>query len=184
MKALLIIGMQVDFLPSGPAEVDGSQSLVEVVNQLIPNYGLVVAANFSLPADHVIFAANHLWRKPGQTVLFLGNEVLMHYMFCVQGSFGEEFIPGLKTDNIAFIAKMGTDSQIPPRSSFFDSDREQDTGLAAFLASQKVDELDIAGMPLESQVQQSFEDALTLGFRANILTEACLGRTHSNLGND
>lgn len=177
MKALLIVGMQVDLLPGGPAEVPDSQSLVGVLNQIMPEYDLVVAANFHLPADHVLFAANHLWRRPGQTVTFQGDPVLMHYMFCVPGSFGAEFIPGLKTDRIAFTALMGTDSLTPPRSAFFDFDKKQDTGLAAFLASQNVDDLDIAGMPLEAEVQYSLEDALALGFQAKILAEASRGRS-------
>lgn len=173
MKALLIVGMQVDLLPGGPAEVPDSQSLVGIVNELMPHYDLVVAANFSLPADHVIFAANHLWRRPGQTVIFQGNEVLLHYMFCVQGSFGEEPIPGLKTSRIAFAARMGTDSQTPPRSAFFDFGKNRDTGLAAFLASQKIQALDIVGMPLNTEVQYSLEDGLALGFDAKILAGAC-----------
>lgn len=176
MKALLMVGMQVDLLPGGPAEVPDSQSLVSVINQLMPAYNLVVAANFHLPADHVMFAANHLWRRPGQTVTFQGDAVLMHYMFCVPDSFGAEFIPGLKTDGIAFTALMGTDSLIPPHSAFFDLGKKQDTGLAAFLASQNVDELDIVGMPLEAEVQHSLEDAHDLGFKAKILEEATKGR--------
>ncbi len=177
MKALLMVGIQVDLLPGGPAEVADSQSLVGILNQIMPSYDLVVAANFSLPADHVMFAANHLWRKPGQTVIFQGDPVLMHYLFCVPGSFGAEFIPGLKTDTIAFTALMGTDSLTPPHSAFFDFDKKQETGLPAFLASQNVAALDIAGMPLEAEVQHSLEDAWALGFEARILTEACRGRS-------
>ncbi|MCF8245271.1 MAG: isochorismatase family protein [Saprospiraceae bacterium] len=173
MKALLIIGMQVDFLPGGPAEVPDSQSLVPILNQIIPTYDLVVAANFALPADHVMFAANHLWRKPGQSINLDGHPALLHNINCVPGSFGAEFIPGLKTDKIAFTAQMGTDSLTPPHSAFFDFDKKRDTGLAAFLASQNVDKLHVAGMPLETQVQQSVEDAISLGFQANLLIEAC-----------
>lgn len=180
MKALLMVGMQVDLLPGGPAEVPDSPALVGVLNQIMVNYDLVVAANFNLPADHVMFAANHLWRKPGQTVIFQGDPVLMHYLFCVPDSFGAEFIPGLKTDKIAFTALMGTDSLTPPHSAFFDVEKKQDTGLAAFLASQNVTELDIAGMPLDAEVQHSLEDALALGFEAKILTEACRGRSHAS----
>ena len=181
MKALLIIGMQVDLLPGGPAEVPDSQSLVPVINRISPNYDLVVAANFALPADHVMFAANHLWRKPGQTVTFQGDDVLMHYIFCVPGSFGAEFIPGLKTDKIAFIAQMGTDSLTPPHSAFFDFDKKRDTGLAAFLASQNVNELHIAGMPMETEVVNSQEDGIRLGFKITKITEACRLRNPSNV---
>jgi len=180
MTALLLIGLQVDLLPGGPAEVPDSQSLVAVLHPLIPNYDLVVAANFSLPADHVSFAANHLWRKPGQTIAINGHPTLLHHIFCVPGSFGAEMIPGLKIDDVAFTALMGNDSQLPPHSAFFDFDKKQDTGLAAFLASQNVVELDIAGMPMETEVQHSLEDALALGFEAKILTEACRGRSRSS----
>jgi nicotinamidase/pyrazinamidase len=181
MKVLLIIGMQVDLLPGGPAEVPDSQSLVEVLNRIMPTYDLVVAANFSLPADHVMFAANHLWRKPGQTITFQGKNILLHHIFCVPGSFGAEFIPGLKTDKIAFTAPMGTNSLTPPYSAFFDVDKKRDTGLSDFLASQNVDELHIAGMPMEAEVQHSLDDALRIGFQATVLTVACRSQIPKNI---
>ncbi|MBI1226839.1 MAG: isochorismatase family protein [Bacteroidetes bacterium] len=176
MQALLIVGMQVDLLPGGPAEVPDSQSLVSVLNQIMPKYDLVVAANFCLPADHVMFAANHLWRKPGQVISFQGEDIAMHYLFCVKDSFGAEFIPGLHTDKIEFTALMGNDSLTPPYSAFYDFGKKLETGLAAFLASQNVEELHIAGMPLESEVQHSAEDANVLGIKATVLTDACRKR--------
>ncbi len=176
MKALLIIGMQVDLLPGGPAEVPDSQSLVEVLNRIMPTYDLVVAANYSLPADHVMFAANHLWRKPGQTITFQGKSILLHHIFCVPGSFGAEFIPGLKLEKVAFTALMGTDSQTPPHSAFFDADKKGDTGLAAFLASQNVNELHIAGMPMENEVISTALDAIEKGYKTRIWVDLCRGR--------
>ncbi|MBK9017956.1 MAG: isochorismatase family protein [Saprospiraceae bacterium] len=181
MTALLLIGMQVDLLPGGPAEVPDSQSLVAVLNQIIPTYDLVVAANFSLPADHVMFAANHLWRKPRQTIHINGHPTLLHPIFCVPGSFGAEMIPGLKTEKIAYTALMGTDRQVPPHSAFFDFGKKRDTGLATFLASQNVTELHIAGMPMETEVQHSLEAAISLGINASLLTEACRCRLPSTV---
>ncbi len=177
MKALLIIGMQVDLLPGGPAEVPDGQELVAIINGIIPNYDFVVAANFAMPADHAMFAANHLWRRPGQVIPINGHPTLLKLTHCVPGSFGAELIPGLKTGHIAFTALMGADKTIPPHSAFYDTDKRRDTGLAGFLASQKVTELHIAGMPMEEEVQHSLEDAITLGFKAIVLTEACRCRT-------
>jgi nicotinamidase/pyrazinamidase len=176
MKVLLIVGMQVDLLPGGPAEVPDGQELVVIINGIIPNYDLVVAANFAMPADHLMFAANHLWRRPGQVIPINGNPTLLHLTHCVPGSFGAELIPGLKTGPIAFTALMGADKTIPPHSAFFDADKRRDTGLAGFLASQNVGELHIAGMPLEAEVQHSLEDAIALGIKANLLIEACRSR--------
>ncbi|MCC6723362.1 MAG: isochorismatase family protein [Saprospiraceae bacterium] len=176
MKALLILGMQVDLLPGGPAEVPDSQELVAIINSLAPSYDMVVAANFDQPADHVVFAANHLWRRPGQTIPINGRPVLLQHINCVPGSFGAEMIPGLKIGQPAFTALMGSDKQLPPHSAFFDENKDRETGLAAFFASQNVSKIDIAGMPLEGEVQHSFEDAISLGFQAKILVEACRGR--------
>jgi nicotinamidase/pyrazinamidase len=173
MKALLIVGMQVDLLPGGPAEVPDGQELVRLINELAPQYGLVVAANFAFPADHVMFAANHLWRRPGQTIPINGHPTLLHHIHCVPGSFGAELVPGLKTGTIAFTAQMGTIKEIPPHSAFFDANKAHDTGLAAFFASQNIHEIEIVGMPLEGEVKQSLEDATAMGYKASILAHAC-----------
>lgn len=176
MTALLIVGMQVDLLPGGPAEVADSLELVQVLNKIIPNYDLVVAANFSLPADHIMFAANHPWRKPGQTIPIHGHPTLLHHIYCVTGSFGAEPIPGLKAEKVSFTAMMGTDSLIPPQSAFFDFGKKRETGLASFLASQNVAELHLAGMPMEDGIANSALDSLALGFKTQILVDACRGR--------
>ncbi len=176
MKALLIIGLQVDLLPGGPAEVPDGQELVAIIIGLMADYELVVAANFAMPADHIMFAANHLWRRPGQVIPLNGHPTLLHLTHCVPGSFGAELIPGLKSGQIAFTALMGTDKSIPPYSAFFDVDKQRDTGLADFLASQKVEQLDIAGMPLEAEVQHTLEHANALGFNAKLLMDACRSR--------
>ncbi len=177
MKALLLIGLQIDLLPGGPAEVADSQMLVPILNQIIPTYGLVVVANFALPADHEMFAANHLWRRPGQTIKINGHPTLLHPIFCVPGSFGAEMIPGLNAEKIGFKALMGTDKQVPPHSAFFDVGKKRDTGLAAFLASQNLTDLHIAGMPLEDEVVNTALDSIALGLKTMLLVEGWRGRS-------
>lgn len=176
MKALLVIGMQVDLLPGGPAEVPDSQSLVPLLNQIIPTYDLVVAANFALPADHVMFAANHLWRKPGQTICFQAEDVLLYHIFCVPGSFGAEFIPGLKTEKIAFTAQMGTESLVPPHNAFFDFGKKRATGLADFFQKKLVNEVHLVGMPLENEVVNTALECLEMGLKTRFILDACRGR--------
>ncbi|MBI5917261.1 MAG: isochorismatase family protein [Bacteroidetes bacterium] len=177
MKALLMVGMQVDLLPGSPAEVPDSQSLVPVLNGLLPKYGLVVAANFWLPANHVIFAANHLWRRPGQTIPINATPTLLHHIFCVQEGFGAEYIHGLRIENLPFTARMGTHPDTPPYSAFFDLGQKNDTGLGGFLTQNGVSELHVAGMPLENEVLNSVLDSIALGFRTILLGDACRGHS-------
>ncbi len=176
MTALLIIGMQVDLLPGGPAEVPDSQPLVGILNRIIPNYDLVVAANFNLPADHVMFAANHLWRRPGQTIPIHGHPTLLHNIHCVPGSFGAEFIPGLKTEKITFTAMMGFDKDLPPYCAFFDFDKKRDTGLQHFFQQNLVNEVHLAGMPAEGEIANTALACRAMGLKTTLLVDACRGR--------
>jgi nicotinamidase/pyrazinamidase len=177
MKALLVVGMQVDLLPGGPAEVPDSQELIPVINSLISKFDLVVAANFWMQPTHVCFAANHLWRRPGQLITSEGSSIRLQHIFGVPGSFGAEFIPGLAASKIAFTARMGISDTLPPFSAFFDARRKQDTGLAAFLLGNKVESLYIAGIPLEDEVKNSAQDSIALGFQTYLVKNAVKGRS-------
>lgn len=179
MTALLIIGMQVDLLPGGPAEVPDSQQLVAILNRLIPNYDLVVAANFNLPADHTMFAANHLWRRPGQTILVNGHPTHLQNIHCVPGSFGAEFIPGLDTSKIAFTALMGSDKHLLPHSAFFDVDKKRDTGLAHFFEQKLVNEVHLVGMPSEHEMVNTALECRSMGLKTTIVVDASRGRLQS-----
>ncbi len=178
MDALLIIGLQVDLLPGGPAEVPGSQELIPIINQLTSRFDVVVAANFWMQPDHISFATSHPWRRPGQEVQIQDSSVRLHHIFGVPGSFGAEFIPGLITQQIAFIAHMGSDSKLPPHSAFFDAGNKRDTGLASFLKEKQVTDVYLAGMPLEREVKNSALDCASLGFQAFIVKEACAGTSY------
>ena len=177
MKALLIVGMQVDLMPGGPAEVPGCQELTSVINDLEAKFDLVLAANFHMPANHLAFAGNHPWRHPGQVIQIEGSPALLRTIFCVPGTFGAEFIPGLNMQKIAFTALMGTGANTPPHSAFFDAEKRRATNLLAFLKEKKVAELYIAGMPLEVEVKNSALDGQAAGFSTFLVQDASRGRS-------
>lgn len=176
MKALLLTGLQVDLLPGGPAEVPESDLLLPVINNLIEKFDLVIAANFSMPANHVVFAGNHPWRYPGQTLEIGGSPTLLQPIFCVPGTFGSEFIPGLRATLIADTFLMGMQADIPPYSAFSDVDMKHSTGLQQFLKMKKVTELYIAGIPFETTVTYSALDSQAAGFGTLVIEDACKGR--------
>ena len=124
-----------------------------------------------------MFAANHLWRRPGQVININGHPSLLHPIFCVPGSFGAEMIPGLQAEKIGFTALMGTDRQVPPHSAFFDFGKKTVTGLADYLSQHQVNELHIAGMPMEAEVVNTALDSIALGFKTILLVDACRGRS-------
>ncbi len=175
MKTLILIGLQVDMLPGGGAEVPDSEGLAATISPLLLKYDFVVAANFWLPVEHQVFAANHPWRKPGQPMEVGGSPGLLKNFYCIQGSFGAEMMPGIPLEKIDFTAQMGTQPDHLPHSAFFDDGKRDSTGLLEFLREKKVVEIHLAGMPLEAEVKQTALDALELGFAVKLLKNACRG---------
>lgn len=175
MKALLIIGLQIDLGPGGGAEVPDSAGLEKVVAGLIEKYELVAAANFWLPVTHQMFAANHMWRKPGQPMEVGGEMTELRNFFCIQNSFGAEMMMGLDASKIEFTAQMGTQHDCLPHSAFFDSGKKQDTGLLHFLKEKKVTEIHVAGMPFEPIGRNTVADAGKLGFEVKVIEGAVRG---------
>lgn len=176
INVFIWVGMQVDLLPGGPVEVPESQQLVACFNEALafPLADLVLAANFHLPANHASFAGNHLWRKPGQTIQVEGVPTELKTMYGVQGSFGAEFLPGMKTERITQVFHLGTDRLLAPFSAFFDTNNKP-TGLEGYLRGLgRPVSLLWAGMPLDHELKNSVLDSLRLGFPTGILKNASL----------
>ena len=68
MKALLLVDLQNDFLPSGALPVPEGDQVIPVANRLLPYFTLVVATQDWHPADHGSFAVNHPGRHPGEVI--------------------------------------------------------------------------------------------------------------------
>jgi len=72
MKTLLIIDIQNDFLTGGALEVKDGDSIIPVVNELMPIYDHVVATQDYHPTDHGSFASNHPEKNVGDFIKLNG----------------------------------------------------------------------------------------------------------------
>jgi len=172
MKALIITGLQVDLLPLGAAEVKGSERLVPAINQLMEDFEVVVAAQFSHPASHKMFVANYPWRRPGQEIDLAGDKVMLRNYYCVNGTFGAEPAMGLLKDKIAKTVQMGTHQRFMPHSAFYDENKVIDTGLRSFLSQNNINEIYLAGQLLEPTIANSALDGLALGLKVHLFEDA------------
>jgi nicotinamidase/pyrazinamidase len=171
MHALLLVDIQNDFLPGGALEVPRGDEVISVANALIPQFKQVVASQDWHPADHGSFAANHLWRKPGQVIDLHGLEQILWPIHCVQGSFGAEFAGSLNTGAIERVFQKGTDPAIDSYSAFYDNGHRKSTGLADYLREQQVDTLYILGLAQDYCVKFTVLDALREGFKTYLVTD-------------
>ncbi len=169
MKLFLLIDFQNDFFPLGTVEAKGADAqLVQRVNQFMPLFDQVAALCDAHPANHVSFAANHLWRRPWQILQREGQQAqLLWPMHCVAGSFGAEWAPGLDAASIQRVFLKGTSVDASGMSAV------ESEGLVSWLIATGITHVYMAGTLLEYSVRQSAIDLTRLGFPVTVLLQAC-----------
>lgn len=175
MRALILIDLQNDFCPGGNLEVPAGDEVIPIANQIMDHFEVVIASKDWHPANHLSFAANHPWRKPGQVIDLNGTQQILWPMHCVQNSFGAEFVDALQADKITKIVFKGTDREIDSYSAFFDNARQRSTGLGDYLQEIGVKELYIMGLATDYCVKFSVLDALSLDFEVKLISDGCRG---------
>lgn len=175
MKALLIIDLQNDFLPGGALAVPRGDEVIAAVNELIPQYEVVVATQDWHPPNHQSFAAEHPQHEIGDVVRLGDLEQMLWPTHCVQGKPGAELASQLNRLGIDHVIQKGADPQIDSYSAFFDNARRQSTGLAEYLRTSGVDEVHVAGLATDYCVKATALDAAELGFRVVLLQHAVRG---------
>ena len=175
MRALLLIDIQNDFLPTGALPVPEGDQVVPVANRLMDQFDLVIATQDWHPANHGSFAANHAGRKPGELIDLGGLQQILWPVHCVQQSAGAEFAPGLDRARITHVVRKGTDPTIDSYSGFFDNGHRKATGLDEYLRSKNVADLYILGLATDYCVKFTALDARQLGYAVHLIPEGCGG---------
>ncbi|MDW6003888.1 bifunctional nicotinamidase/pyrazinamidase [Vibrio mangrovi] len=171
-KTLIIVDVQNDFSPSGALPVPDGDSVVAVINRLMPYFDHVIATQDWHPAGHGSFASVH-HQSPGEIIELNGVEQILWPDHCVQSTWGAEFIPGLTTDKIEHIVYKGSHPDIDSYSGFFDNGKQQATGLNDYLNTIHPCELYIAGLATDYCVLFTALDAAALGFKTYVIQDAC-----------
>lgn len=164
MKALLLVDIQNGFCPGGNLAVAEGDAIVPIANQLIQagHYDLIVASQDWHPANHGSFASQHEGKSPFEMGTLSGKPQMMWPDHCVQGTQDAEFHPDLKSDAIAYVQRKGEDPTVDSYSAFRDNDQSAVTGLADYLRSKGVTELDVCGLATDYCVSFSVIDAIDM----------------------
>lgn len=172
MKALIVVDVQNDFLPGGALAVPDGDVVVPVINELMPQYDLVVATQDWHPAEHQSFASRHLGHAPGDVIDLSGVQQILWPDHCVQHCPGASFAAGLDVAEIDYVVRKGDDPAIDSYSGFFDNDHRRATGLEEILKNHDVDAVDICGLAADYCVKFTALDALQLGFATTVFSDA------------
>jgi len=171
----LVVDVQYDFMPGGALAVARGDEVVPIVNRLAPAFSHVVLTQDWHPRAHVSFAANHAGRQPFEMMTLPYGEQVLWPVHCVQGTHGADFADDLNREGIDHVIHKGTEPHVDSYSAFFDNARRKETGLAKLLRKHGVTELHVMGLATDYCVRATALDAVELGFRTTLLTDAVRG---------
>ncbi len=171
--ALILVDIQIDFLPGGALAVPEGDAIIPVVNRILPRFDLVVATQDWHPPNHKSFASNHAGAKPFEQTTLHGLPQTLWPDHCVQGTRGADFAPSLDMRPVEAIFRKGTDPEIDSYSAFFDNGHRKSTGLADYLRGKEITSVYLAGLAGDICVWFTALDAAEAGFQTTMVKDAC-----------
>jgi nicotinamidase/pyrazinamidase len=175
--ALIVVDVQLDFLPGGALAVNGGERILAPVAALLNSgrFRHVVATQDWHPPGHVSFASQHPGRRPYESIRLYGREQVLWPDHCVAGSPGAALHPELPWDRARAIVRKGMDRTVDSYSGFrnnYDANGERPaTGLAGYLRELGVTSVHVCGLARDYCVRATAEDAAELGFATTVLWE-------------
>ena len=175
MRAIILVDIQNDFCPGGALPVKEGDAVVNVANQVMSQFELVVATQDWHPSDHKSFASQHPGLNVGEQFTLGDLPQIAWPDHCVQGTTGAEFHPKLDIESVHQVFQKGTDTEIDSYSGFFDNGHKRATGMGDFLLDQGVQEVYVLGLATDYCVKFTALDAIDLGLKTNLIVDGCRG---------
>lgn len=169
--ALLVIDMQIDFMPGGALAVTEGDALVPGINALAAKFEHVVLTQDWHPHGHISFAETHGKQPFVDTVKAPYGTQTLWPDHCVQGSRGAEIHPDLAIPHAELILRKGFRKQIDSYSAFLENDRVTPTGLAGYLRERELTRLFLVGLAYDFCVGSSAVDGAKLGFECVVVED-------------
>ena len=174
-EALLVIDMQVDFMPGGSLPVPGGDELVPVINRLGSRLDDVILTQDWHPAGHISFGSAHGLRPFQDTVQAAYGLQSLWPDHTLQGSPGAELHPDLRLPHAGLIVRKGFRQHVDSYSAFMENDRKTSTGLRGYLRDRGLRRLLLCGLALDYCVGFSALDGVAQGFEIGVIVDAVRG---------
>jgi nicotinamidase/pyrazinamidase len=172
---LLIVDVQNDFCPGGALGVPRGDEVIPLINRLASRFSNVVLTQDWHPAGHISFASNYPGRKPFESIQINDYEQTLWPDHCVQDTPGASFHEALRVPHAQLVLRKGFRREIDSYSAFRENDRTTRTGLAAYLVERGLERVFLAGLAYDYCIRVSAADAVSSGFAAFVIEDACLG---------
>jgi nicotinamidase/pyrazinamidase len=176
-SALLIIDMQLDFLPNtsgyrGLLAVAEGDTIIPGINALAARFDHVILTQDWHPRNHISFASSHPGKHPfTDTIQAPYGTQHLWPDHCIQGTLGAELHPDLRIPHAELILRKGFRKDIDSYSAFTENDHITTTGLAAYLQARGLTRLFFTGVAYDFCVGFSALAAANLGFESIVIED-------------
>ncbi len=170
--ALLVIDMQLDFLPGGALAIAGGDAILPGINALAARFDHVILTQDWHPRGHISFASSHPGKHP-VTDTIQASYGTQHLWpdHCIQGTRGADLHPGLSIPHAELILRKGFRKDIDSYSAFTENDQKTPTGLAGYLRERGLTRLFFTGLAYDFCVGFSALAATHFGFESIVVED-------------
>jgi nicotinamidase/pyrazinamidase len=169
--ALLVIDMQLDFLPGGALAVAGGDEIIPGINALAAKFEHVLLTQDWHPRRHISFASSHGLEPFTDTFAAPYGTQHLWPDHCIQGSAGAKLHPRLTIPHAEMVLRKGFRREIDSYSAFTENDGVTPTGLAGYLRERGLKRLFFVGVAYDFCVGFSALAAAELGFEAIVVED-------------
>ena len=169
--ALLVIDMQLDFLPGGTLAVKDGDAILPGINALAARFDHVILTQDWHPRGHISFASTHGRQPFTDTVRAAYGTQTLWPDHCIQGTPGAQLHPDLDIPHAELILRKGFRSDIDSYSAFTENDSVTPTGLAGYLRERGLTRLFFTGLAYDFCVGFSALAAARLGFESLVVED-------------
>jgi len=169
--ALLVIDMQLDFLPGGTLAVKDGDAILPGINALAARFDHVILTQDWHPRGHISFASTHGRQPFTDTVRAAYGTQTLWPDHCIQGTPGAQLHPDLDIPHAELILRKGFRRDIDSYSAFTENDSVTPTGLAGYLRERGLTRLFFTGVAYDFCVGFSALAAARLGFESLVVED-------------
>ena len=169
--ALLVIDMQLDFLPGGTLAVKDGDAILPGINALAARFDHVILTQDWHPRGHISFASTHGLQPFTDTVQAAYGTQTLWPDHCIQGTPGAQLHPDLDIPHAELILRKGFRRSIDSYSAFTENDGDTPTGLAGYLRERGLTRLFFTGLAYDFCVGFSALAAARLGFESLVVED-------------
>lgn len=173
--ALILVDVQPDFMPGGALACHEGDAIVPGIDRLLRRrvFRQTVATQDWHPRGHVSFASMHAGMQAFQQIPLYGHPQTLWPDHCVQNTPGAALHPDIDWSPVDLILRKGNRADVDSYSAFRENHgpngSRPSTGLAGWLHERGVSEVYAAGLARDVCVLWTVQDALALGFRAQVI---------------